>query len=260
MDIQGEKKIVDFNQGLDARLLTENKMQKLSEIPLQPMRIAFDDINEKNIYIEAVRLAHKYGQKDMSNYVLYNYKDTPKDFYERLEINIKLNEEFKNNGSGIKTIIYSFPMRYIPLNAKDRNIDTGNKNWNEKYLRAIKIILNVTKGPVMPGPDFFYQAFGINYEYFKAILLMPEDFIRKRLIKNWKKYNNLEKQWTPYVREWMETYMALNKNEHENLIEILKDNDDKIIIQEYKKKQSKKISTLLRNYINAPDIVRKYNR
>jgi len=254
------KRIVDFNQGLDARLLTEKKMQRLSEIPLEPMRIAFDDINEKTTYINVVRLAHKYGQKNMSNYVLYNYKDSPKDFYERLEINIKLNEEFKNNGSGIKTVIYSFPMRYIPLNAKDRNIDTGNKNWNEKYLRAIKIILNVTKGPVMPGPDFFYQAFGINYEYFKAILLMPEEFIRKRLIRNWKKYNDLKKQWTPYVREWIETYMALDTKEREKLIEILKANNYEIVEQEYRRKQSKKISTLLKNYMNALDIVEEYNK
>lgn len=84
------KRFVDFNQGLDARLLTEGKMKRLSEIPLEPMRLAFDEIKFQNSYIKAVRLAHKYGQKNMSNYILYNYKDTPEDFYERLKINIDI--------------------------------------------------------------------------------------------------------------------------------------------------------------------------
>jgi len=118
------KRTVDYNQGLDARLLTEAKMQRLSEIPLEPMRLGFDSIKLKQVYLKAVRLAHSYGQKEMSNYILYNYDDTPADFYERLRINIDLNEEFRSDT--IKTSIYSFPMRYIPLNAKTRNVDTGN--------------------------------------------------------------------------------------------------------------------------------------
>ena len=87
------RRVVDFNQGLDARFLSSRKMARLMEIPLEPMRIAFDSIKYKNTYIKAVRLAHKYGQKNMSNYILYNYKDSPEDFYERLKINVKLNHE-----------------------------------------------------------------------------------------------------------------------------------------------------------------------
>ncbi|GAI83916.1 unnamed protein product, partial [marine sediment metagenome] len=62
------KRIVDFNQGLDARLLNESKMKRLAEIPLEPMRLAFDSISMKKAYVDAVRLANKYGQKEMSNY------------------------------------------------------------------------------------------------------------------------------------------------------------------------------------------------
>jgi len=48
---------VDFNQGVDARLITEDKMKLLSEIPINPLRIAFDSLLWKDIYVRAVRLA-----------------------------------------------------------------------------------------------------------------------------------------------------------------------------------------------------------
>lgn len=256
------KRIVDFNQGLDARFLTDHKMKRLSEIPLDPMRIAFDQIKYKDIYVKAVRLAHKHGQTNMSNYILYNYKDTLEDFYERLHINIQLNEEFKKNGSGIKTTIYSFPMRYIPLNAKNRDVDTGNRYWNKRYLRAIKVILNVTKGPVMPGADFFYQAFGRNENEFKAILSMPDDFIRNRLVQNWKKKNDHEKQWMPYVRNWMDAYFDISEKERHALTDILATNNLETMDYEYKNNTTKKVKKLLRFHLEAEDIVHehKYDR
>ena len=153
---QNVKRTVDYNQGLDARFLDEAKMSKLAEIPLEPMRLAFDSINLKDVYVNAVRLAHRYGQKEMSNYILYNFDDTPEDFYQRLRINIDLNEEFRKDK--VKTSIYSFPMRYIPLKAKDRDVDTGNNHWNKKYLRAVQVILNVMKGPVMPWTAILFSS------------------------------------------------------------------------------------------------------
>ena len=209
------KRIVDYNQGLDARKLDEHKMQRLAEIPLEPLRLAFDSISLKRTYLKAVRLAHQYGQKEMSNYILYNYDDAPEDFYERLRINIDLNEEFRNNGT--KTSIYSFPMRYIPLNAKDRDMATGNGHWNKKYLRAVQVILNVMKGPVMPGKQFFEQAFGRDADEFKAIMSMPEEFIRNRLVHNWKDLNSIEARWMPYVSEWMSEFARLSASEQEEL-------------------------------------------
>ncbi len=251
------KRIVDFNQGLDARLLTEEKMKRLTEIPLDPMRIAFDDIKYKKTYIDAVRLAHRYGQKNMSNYILYNFKDSPEDFYERLRINIELNEEFAKDRSGVKTNIYSFPMRYIPLDAKDRNIDTGNNKWNKRYLRGVKIILNVTKGPVMPGAEFFYQAFGNNAEEFKAILLMPEDFIRNRVVCNWRKVKGV-KRLKPYVRDWMNGYFDLSQGERGKLIEILSCNGISMVEEEVNNNVSKEIKKLLSYHLNALEEVSKY--
>ena len=167
---------VDFNQGLDARLLSEDKMKLLSEIAIYPIRIAFDDIKLRKIYIEKVKLASKYGIRNLSNYILFNYKDTPEDFYERLKINIELNEVFKKRG--LKSYIWSFPMKYSPIFGKSsRNRKYIGKNWNKKYLRAIQCILLATHGVVGPKKDFFERAFGGNVNEFKEILMLPENYI-----------------------------------------------------------------------------------
>lgn len=167
---------VDFNQGLDVRLLSEENMSLLSEIAIKPLRIAFDDINYKVIYEEKVRLAAKYKIRHLSNYILYNFKDKPEDFYHRMKINLDLNEEL-----GLQ--IYSFPMRYINLTSKDRNVNRpGNigQNWNKKYLRAVQCVLNATRGIVGTKKAFFQRAFGKDLDEYKKILLMPEDYIINR--------------------------------------------------------------------------------
>lgn len=44
------KRIVDFNQGIDSRLITEVNMNKLAEVNIYPLRIAFDHWKLKDIY------------------------------------------------------------------------------------------------------------------------------------------------------------------------------------------------------------------
>ena len=172
----GKLRYVDFNQGVDAQLLTADKMKLLSEIAIKPLRIAFDVIKIKKLYIEKIRLAHKYGIKHLSNFILFNYNDTPEDFYERLRINIELNEEL-----GLS--IFSFPMKFVPLNAKDRkNIST---NWTKKQLRGIQCILHATHGVVGPRRPFFEKAFGRDVNEFKFIIEQPEEciFYRENMLK-----------------------------------------------------------------------------
>lgn len=167
---------VDFNQGLDARLLTEEKMALLSEIAIRPARIAFDDIRFRKLYVEKVRLAAKYGLQHLSNYILYNFNDHPDAFYDRLKINLNLNEEL-----GLQ--IFSFPMRYVDLKSKNRLTSTpGNigRHWNVKYLRAIQCVLIRTRGLVGTKRDYFLKAFGRNRKEFHKILLMPESYIIHR--------------------------------------------------------------------------------
>ena len=164
----GKLRYIDFNQGVDAKLLSEDKMKLLSEIAIKPLRIAFDDIKLAKLYIEKVRLAHKYGMKHLSNFIFFNYKDTPEDFYERLRINIELNEKL-----GLS--IFSFPMKFVPLNAKNRKHISSN--WTKRQLRGIQCILHATHGVVGPRRPFFEKAFGRDVNEFKFIIEQSEECI-----------------------------------------------------------------------------------
>src|SRR5581483_705511 len=72
---------VDFNQGVDARILCKDPMylRELSSICLSPLRIAFDHLGLKQPYEQAIRYAHEVGLNDLSNYMLYNFHDSPGD-------------------------------------------------------------------------------------------------------------------------------------------------------------------------------------
>lgn len=176
---------VDFNQGVDARLFTEEIVELLSRIAIRPLRIAFDDIKTFPSYNKAIRMSAAAGLKDFSNYLLYNFVDKPLDLYQRLRTNVELCDELNVN-------IYSFPMKYHPIrkgkdDAEDlsHNRDYIGKHWNRKYIRAIQAILNSTKGKVGKGITFFLEAFGNDETEYMELLEMPETFILYRFFFKW---------------------------------------------------------------------------
>ena len=177
---------IDFNQGVDARLVTEDKMKKLAEINIRPLRIAFDHYEQRDKYIDAIEKAAKYGITDLSNYLLYNYNDEPKELYYRMRINVDLCEQ-------LNVTIYSFPMKYHPIDnpAYFRNRDFIGEHWNRKFIRAIQAVLNATKGKIGRGKSFFEEAFGKDLGAFMDILWMPEAFI----IHRFKYKDNLTAKW-----------------------------------------------------------------
>lgn len=166
---------VDFNQGVDARILCKHPMflQQLSRIALKPLRIAFDHLGVKKPYEQAIRFAAEAGITELSNYMLYNFYDSPNDLFERMRLNVTLNEEL-----GIR--IFSFPMRYQPVTRKDRG--HVGENWNSYYLRSMQVILQATHGIVSGAPEFFRKAFGDTFEQFDGILFRPHHYIFNR---NW---------------------------------------------------------------------------
>ena len=218
---------VDFNQGLDARLLDEKKMARLAELNIHPMRIAFDHIEQREIYERAIRLAAKYGVRDLSNYLLYNFLDTPEDFYNRLRINIDLCEE-------LDVAIYSFPMKYCPIDDRKffRNRDYIGRHWNKKFIRAIQAIINATKGKVGRGREFFEKAFGKNLDEFKELLYMPETFIIYRM-----RYEET------LTETWREKFLALTDDERTLAKKIIEAN--KFSDKDIGDLESKKIRELL---------------
>nr|WP_288890766.1 hypothetical protein [uncultured Blautia sp.] len=179
------QRFVDFNQGLDAFLLTPPKAKRLGELAIRPARIAFDHIEDAREYKTAIRLCAQNGITHMSNYLLYNgvdftgkghsyYADTPEDLYKRMHISMDLQEELIES-TGHKVAIFSFPMRYIPLEDIKRGF--VGTNWTPKYLRALQRMLIPTQGKGVSSRSFFEADFGKTPGEFVRALAMPESHL-----------------------------------------------------------------------------------
>ena len=167
---------IDFNQGMDARLATPEKMAKLATVAIRPLRIAFDCWSGRKHYVKAVCLARESGIMQMSNYLLYNFHDKPVDLYRRLLLNIDLCTALGVN-------IYSFPMKFHPIMDEKwfSNRDyIGQPHWTRKSIRTVQSVLNSTHGKIGRGRTFFFKAFGRNESEFLSLIRMPEAFIIKR--------------------------------------------------------------------------------
>lgn len=107
---------VDFNQGLDARLLTAHHIERLQELWLPHLRFAFDHVSSEAVVMDSIDrvLAAGFAKCRISVYVLFGFDDTPEDaLYRANAIKAK----------GIKP----FLQRYQPLDAlvKDSYIGKG---------------------------------------------------------------------------------------------------------------------------------------
>lgn len=204
------KRYVDFNQGIDSRLITDENMAKLAEIPVRPVRIAFDHWSLRKKYEEAVRIAVRQGHLNLSNYILYNFEDKPIELYKRLKLNVDLCDE-------LGASIYSFPMKYHPIEDPEyfSNRDYIGKYWNRKFIRTIQAILNSTKGKVGKGHDFFCKAFGSDEKEYYKLLYMPEAMIIYRFYF----------EGIGMTDEWWNAYTALTDDEKNIINPIIEHND-----------------------------------
>lgn len=114
---------VDFNQGLDPRLLTDYHAERLVELNLKVIRLSWDDVGLESQFMSAYDELRRVGvpKKKIRVYVLIGFEDTPTDALYRLE---------KVRGLGV----WPFPMRYQPLDAARRN-EYVAPGWTERKLR-----------------------------------------------------------------------------------------------------------------------------
>ena len=189
-------RVIDFNQGLDATFITEDRIGPLAELNIKPMRIAFDRVREKGSYLRAVELANRCGFTQFSNYMLYNFDDSPRDLYERLMVNIAINERWLANGERAGEI-YSYPMRYAPIDdahgirareRRDHAPDTPTDSrdwlkdpmWTKRFVRNIEVMKGAAHGAISPTPGLARRTIGESFEEFLANLYMPEELLRNR--------------------------------------------------------------------------------
>lgn len=193
-----KQRTIDFNQGLDASHFNEHSIGLIAKLNIRPLRVAFDRIQEMVCYKRALRLAHKHGFREFSNYMLFGCNDTPRDLYDRLMVNIRLNEEW----AGLKLgkaggVVYSYPMRFAPIKSvpgkgENRKRDLAPKKpegpidylqeavWTKRFMRNIEIIKGAAHGAISPTASLAKRAIGETYEEFIANLYMPEELLRNR--------------------------------------------------------------------------------
>jgi len=126
-EIKDENLRVDFNQGLDARLITEDIAKKLSEVNLYKMiRLSYDNRQIGKQIKNAITYLKSAGipGKQILVYTLYNFIDTPQDFFERMREVLRLGA-------------VCYPMRYEPLITLYKNRYISPK-WDDNSLNAIQ--------------------------------------------------------------------------------------------------------------------------
>ena len=229
---------VDFNQGVDARILCKDPvyLRELSTICLRPLRIAFDHLGLKNPYEKAVRYAHEFGLHELSNYMLYNFHDDPADLFQRMRLNVTLNEEL-----GVR--VWSFPMRYQPTDRPDRT-HVGER-WTRYQLRSMQIVLQATHGVVSGEPAFFRRAFGDTVANFEEILLLPHDFIFNRA---W--YEDSDP--TQRLYEYRKEFSQLTSADRAQLVTLLSSCDPKDFSRLGARALSRAVAKVLRFYVPIP--------
>lgn len=116
-------KNVDFNQGLDARLLSKYQAGRLAELDFKCMRLAWDNTKQERQFMRAFELLRSAGipKAKIRVYVLIGFDDTPEDALYRLQA-------VKDLGSRPN------PMRYQALDSTYRNQHVGD-GWTERELK-----------------------------------------------------------------------------------------------------------------------------
>ncbi|MFZ7137847.1 MAG: B12-binding domain-containing radical SAM protein [archaeon] len=118
---------VDFNQGLDARLITDEVATKLSELKIERMlRLSYDYQSMGPSVKNAIKLLESKGVngRNILVYTLYNFTDSPDDFYKRMS-------DILEWGA------VCYPQRYEPTKTRNKNRHISPK-WDSKKLNAVQ--------------------------------------------------------------------------------------------------------------------------
>ncbi len=172
-------KKVDFNQGLDASKINENVAERLAKLKLDSgrgtkIRLAYD-LRGKGPHVKrAIENLNAVGirGKAIMVYMLFNYKDNPEDFFERVR-------EVLSWGA------ISYPMRYEPLNGgtaleKNKYI---SPNWTAEEVNMVQIARRVIGyGGAFPPYEGLINKLEKAEDFHEAFSLRP---FRK------KSYNNI---------------------------------------------------------------------
>jgi hypothetical protein len=117
---------VDFNQGLDARFISDEVAKRLSLMKLDFVRLAYDNRAVGPFVRKAIDLLSANGirKKKIIVYTLFNFEETPLDFFGRVK-------DILNWGAAC------YPMRFQPLDSLVKNQYIG-KHWTKNQLDIVQ--------------------------------------------------------------------------------------------------------------------------
>lgn len=120
-------KKVDFNQGIDASLISEGVALELAKLKFDSsVRLAYDMPYQKKHVKSAIDRLTQHGirKRDIFVYTLFNYNETPNEFLNRVK-------DILNWG------VVCYPMRYEPLFTLEKNVYVSPK-WTNRQIEMVQ--------------------------------------------------------------------------------------------------------------------------
>jgi len=187
---------VDFNQGLDARLITDEVAEKLAKMGLLCVRLAYDHDDVGPFVKKAIEMLSKKGirKRSIFVYVMYNFNDDPESFFRRV-------------GDVLKWGGVVYPMRFEPLNALERWKHVGPR-WTKEKLEVVEDFRRIYGyGGTFPPYNWLVERFR-KAKCFEEVFRLPSKGEHEKRVKkpyharwqretDWRKVvsNILSKQW-----------------------------------------------------------------
>lgn len=179
---------VDFNQGLDARLVTGDVADKLAKMRLLCVRLAYDR-DEMELYVEkTIEMLNKRGirKRSIFVYVLYNFDDGPESFFRRV-------------GNVLEWGAVVYPMRFEPLNTLERWKYVGPR-WTKEKLEVVEDFRRVYGyGGTFPPYKWLVERFRKATCFDEAFKLPLEGEHEKRVNKPYHARWQRETDWRKVV-------------------------------------------------------------
>ena len=140
--------------GLHASAFTEHQAERFSRLKWGAqgkagtpyLRFSFDFLGyDKNLF-RCLKLCEKYKIKaGFFCYLLFNWKDSPDDFWKRIELSQQMVDE-------VGKTMFLFPQRYEPLDSLERNKYVGEK-WTNDLVRGVTKIYTFMHGFIAITPS-----------------------------------------------------------------------------------------------------------
>jgi hypothetical protein len=150
-----------------AKRLAELKWGSQSETGTPYVRFSFDKMRYANGIEKALKLVLKYKiRAQFFCYMLFNFTDSPDDFWERLQIAQQIRDR-------VGGTIYLFPQRYEPLDAVKRNSYISPK-WTPEMLHGLVRLYTYIHGflSITESKNLFNWIGHTRDEFFKNIIHM----------------------------------------------------------------------------------------